>query len=203
YVAGLHPVWAGAEDVGGQLREALLRMVELHRWQQVGVAVLQRERHGVAAGGSALPLGEEVSNLLICLVLKQPGEQEVAGLQQLQVGLVVDLAPGNQASSLQIQQRGGDEQELRDLIQILGRLGQPPGISDELVGNLGKRDLRDVQLVRVNQLKQQVEGSVEVGERDPEARKLRLLGICHANLLFCHHVDQRGAWPSAARRRAE
>src|SRR5699024_9504751 len=138
---------------------ALLRVLELHRWQQVGVAVLQRKCHGVAAGRAPLPLGKEVSNLLIGLVLQEAGEQEVAGLQQLQVGLVVDLAPGNQASSLQIQQRGGDEQELRDLIQILGRLGQPPGISNELVGDLGKRDLRDVQLVRVNQLKQQVEGA--------------------------------------------
>src|SRR5699024_11192136 len=134
-------------DVGGQLREALLRMVELHRWQQVGVAVLQRERHGVAAGGSALPLGEEVSNLLICLVLKQPGEQEVAGLQQLQVGLVVDVAAESQAGGLQIQQRGCNEQQLGDLVKILSGLGQPPGISNELVGDLGERDLGDVQHV--------------------------------------------------------
>src|SRR5699024_141796 len=148
-----------------------------HRRQQVGVAVLQRKRHGVAAGRAPLPLGKEVRDLLIGLVLQEAGEQEVAGLQQLQVGLVVDLAAGNQAGGLQIQQRGSDEQELGDLIQILSGLGQPPGISDELVGDLGERDLGDVQLVRMNQLEQQVEGAVEVRERDPEAREFRLLGI--------------------------
>src|SRR5699024_2988000 len=99
--------------------------------------VLQRKCHGVGGGRAPLPLGKEVCDLLIGLVLQEAGEQEVAGLQQLQVGLVVDLAAGNQAGGLQIQQRGCNEQELGDLVQILSGLGQPPGISNELVGDLG------------------------------------------------------------------
>ena len=69
---------------------------------------------------------QECRHLLERLVLQQPGEQQVAGLQQGDVFVVLHLAGGQQPGRLEVQQGGGDDQELAGLIQrpVLAQLLQ-------------------------------------------------------------------------------
>ncbi len=62
------------------------------------------------------------------LVLEQPGEQEVAGFQQGDVLVVLNLARGQEPGGLEVQEGGGDHQEFAGLIQrpFLPQLLQVP-----------------------------------------------------------------------------
>ena len=66
---------------------------------------------------------------------------------------------GQQPGRLDVEQGGGDEQELRGLAEVpLGvEAWCAPDVRDELVGDLGQRDLGDVELVLGDQPEQQVE----------------------------------------------
>ena len=81
---------------------------EHHLGQQLLVAVLQRHRPRVAAQRRCLELGEHLRDMLERPVLQQPGEQQVADLQQRQVLLVVHLTGGQQPRGLEVEQRRGD-----------------------------------------------------------------------------------------------
>ena len=146
---------------------------EHHLGQQVGEAVLQRHRPRIAAQRGGLQLGEHLGDVLERPVLQQPGEQQVAHLQQREVLLVVHLAGRQQPGRLEVEQRRGDHQERGRLVELqlpADRLG----VGDEVVGHLVQRHLGDVEAVREDQLQQQVERTLEVGQPDLEAGLLRL-----------------------------
>ena len=68
-----------------------------------------------------------------------------------------------QPGGLEVEQGGGDEEELGRLAEVplgVGRLGAPD-VRDELVGDRGQRDLGDVELVLGDQAEQQVERALE------------------------------------------
>ena len=118
------------------------------------------------------PAGEDRGDLLVGPVLQQPGEEQVARLEQGQVLLVLDLARRQQPGGLQVEQGGGHEQEVGHLVQVPAA-GALLDVGDELVGDLGQRHLGDVQLVLGDQPEQQV-------ERPLEDVEVHLEGFCAA-----------------------
>ena len=91
---------------------------EHHLGQQVFVAVLQRYRARIAAQRGGLELGEHLGDMLERPILQQAREQQVTHLEQGQVFLVVDLACGQQARGLQVQQGRRDHQERGGLVEL-------------------------------------------------------------------------------------
>lgn len=89
-----------------------------HLGQQPLVAFLQRHRTRITAQRRGLQLGEQLRDVFERAVLQQPGEQQVADLQQRQVLVVLGLTGKQQPGRLQIQQGGGDQQERRRLIEL-------------------------------------------------------------------------------------
>ena len=67
------------------------------------------------AGLGGHPGLQDAGDLLERPVLQQPREEQVAGLQQRQVLLVLDLAGRQQPGRLEVEQGGGDQQERRGL----------------------------------------------------------------------------------------
>ena len=110
--------------------------------------------------GLLLELG---GNALEGAILQQPCEEQVASLDQRQVFLVLRLQLRQQARRFQVQQGGGDEQELTGLRQIPPTLlTQHPQVREEFVGHLGQGDLGDVELVLGDQSQEQIERAFEV-----------------------------------------
>ena len=107
------------------------------------------------------PPGEPAGGLLEGPVLQQPGEQQVAGLEQRDILGVDQLALRQQPGDLQVEQGGGDDQELARLIELLGDV-EAAQVGDELVGDRAQRDLGDVQLVLGDEGQQQVERAAEI-----------------------------------------
>ena len=108
-------------------------------------------------------------DLLERAVLQQPGEQQVPGLQQRQVLLVLDRAVGQQPGGLEVQQGGGDDQERGGLVQVPVRaLGAH--VRDEVVGDHVQRELGDLDPVLGDQAQQQVERPLEAAHPDGERR---------------------------------
>ena len=105
---------------------------------------------------------EHPGDLLERAVLQQPGEQQVARLEQREVLLVLDVALRQQPRRLEVEQGGGDEQERRGLLEVPLRSPAGLDVGDELVGDLRQRDLGDVELVLGDQAEQQVERALEV-----------------------------------------
>src|SRR3712207_8906289 len=60
-----------------------------------------------------------------------------------------------------------DLEELAGLVEV-ELVAERVQVRDELVGHLGQRDLGDVELVLADQLQQQVERALEVGQPDGE-----------------------------------
>src|SRR6185437_2595315 len=107
--------------------------------------------------------------------LQQPSEQQVANLQQRQVLLVGYPAGRQQPGRLEVEERRGHDQECGGLFQLqLSADGL--GVGDEVVGDLVQRNLGDIQTVSEDQLQQEVERSLEIGQLDLEA----VLGLCLA-----------------------
>ena len=79
----------------GDLGEPFGVDAQHHLGQQAGEPVLQRHRAWIAAQRGGLQLGEHLRDVLVRPVLQQPGEQQVADLQQSQVFLVVTWPDGS------------------------------------------------------------------------------------------------------------
>lgn len=110
-------------------------------------------------------------------VLQQPGEQQVAHLQQRQVFVVVDLPGRQQPGGLQVEQGRGHHQERGGLLEL--QLGTDfAGVGDEVVGDLVQRHLGHVQAMGEDQLQQQIERPLEIGQADLKAVLLGRLTIC-------------------------
>ena len=151
----------------GDLGEALGVDADHHLGKQFGVPLLQRHRTRVTAQRRGFEFGEHLRDVLVRPVLKQPREQQIADLQQGQVLGVVDLAGRQQPGGLEVQQGRGDHQERGGLVEFQ-RGSDLPGVGDELVGDLVQRYLGHVQPLGEDQLQQQVEGSLEIVQPDPE-----------------------------------
>ncbi len=158
----------GVDDDRGGGREHAQRggaqRVEPHALQRVGhhpaVGLLGTGGAGHAAVGPAHPAFEGAGGVLERLALEQPGQEEVALLeaQQLLVELEV-LDAGEQAAGLELDQRGGDEEELGGDVEVervhaveLGEVG---------VDDLGQRHLPQLHLLLQDQVKEEVEGALE------------------------------------------
>ena len=98
---------------------------EQHLGQQPGQLRLQGHRPGVPAGLVGHPAGEDRGDLLVRAVLQQPGEEQVARLEQREVLLVLDLAAGQQPGRLEVEQGGGDDEELGGLAEVPDRALAP------------------------------------------------------------------------------
>ena len=127
-------------------------------------------------------LGELPGHLLEGLVLEEPREQQIAGLQDRQVFLVLDLPRRQQPSRFEVEQGGCNHQKLSGLIEApLALLG--PDVRNEIVRYLVQGEFGDFQLVFSDELQQQVERTFEVGNPDTETvwlRRRRHVGLGHA-----------------------
>ena len=170
-----------------ELAQPLRTDAEHQVGQRLGVPRFEGDRPRVAPAADRLQLGDVRRGLLVRLVLQQPREQQVPRLQQRQVLLVLDLGRGQQPGRLQVEQGGGDEQELARLVQV-PLVAHGAQVRDELVGDLVQRDLGDVQLVLADQLEQQVERAGEVVQPDREATRL----FAGARIGGHHTVDLGG-----------
>ena len=120
----------------------------------------------VAAPLRPLQLAEVGRGQLVRPVLQQPGEQQVARLEQREVLLVLDVAGRQQPGSLQVEQGRGHDEELGRLAEV--PLSRPGDVGDELVGDLRQGDFGDVELAPGDQAQQQVERTLEVVQPHPE-----------------------------------
>ncbi len=110
----------GARAVSAKLRKHFRGRLEDQLRQQRGEVRLEPGLAREALGFVLEPLGDPAGGVLEGLVLQQAGEEQVAGLEQRHVFVVVVLVAGQQARGLQVQQRRGDDEELGGLIQRLG-----------------------------------------------------------------------------------
>ena len=112
----------GRQRPGGQRGELLRGEVErAPRASGRRTAAPARPPAGTRRAASASRSRRNARRLLVGLVLQQPGEQQVAGLEQLEVVLVVDLGGGQQPGRLEVEQGGGDDQELAGLVEVAAR----------------------------------------------------------------------------------
>ena len=102
-----------------------------------------------------------VGDLLVGAVLQEPREEQIAGLEQGEVFLALDLAAWQQARGFQVEQSGRDDEEFGRLAEIPAA-AEGPDVRDEIIGDLRQRDLGNVELVLADQLQQQVERAFEV-----------------------------------------
>lgn len=157
----------GLHRLHRELGETLRAGTDDHLGQQLGEVRLQPDGTGTAPGLVGQPAAEDVRDALVGAVLQQPGEEQITGLQEREIGLVLHFGRGQQPGRLQIQQRRRDDQELRGLVQIPVR-PHGPDVRHEFVGHLRQRDLGDVQLVLGDQLQKEVEGALEVLQPEGE-----------------------------------
>jgi hypothetical protein len=136
--------------------------------QEVAVAGLEADAARHAGRGAFDEAGEVACGLFVGLVLEQPREEEVAGFEQSEVLFVVDLGAGQEPRGLEVEEGGGDEQELGGLLEV-PRLVEGGDVFDEFGGDAVERDLGDVELVLADELQQQVERPLEVVKPDVEA----------------------------------
>ncbi len=157
------------EGGGGQGGELLGPQAKQHLGQQSGEARLERDRARVADRLPRHHHGELRRGLLVGAVLQQAGEQQVPGLEQLEVLLVLDRAGREQPGGLEVEQRRGHHEELGRLAEVPVR-AERADVGDELVGDLRQGERRDVELVLADQAEQQVERTLVLLEVDREHR---------------------------------
>src|SRR3954447_1680871 len=148
--------------------ELLRRHPEQNLGQQRGERRLHRHLARVATTLFGEALREDSGHLLERAVLQQPGEQQVAGFEKGQVLLVLDVGGRKQAGHLQVEQRRRDDEEPAGLVEV-PVVAPRPDVGEELIGHLGQRDERDVELALGDQRQQQVERTLEDLEVDGEA----------------------------------
>ncbi len=109
------------QRAGGEAGELLEADADQHLGQQVGEPLLEPDRARVAPRLPRQPLLEDAGDLLVGLVLHQPGEEQVARLEQGEVLLVLDVALREQARRLEVEQGRRDQQERRGLLEVAVR----------------------------------------------------------------------------------
>src|SRR6266700_2773106 len=106
---------------------------------------------------------------LVGTILKQAGEEQVAGLKERQVLLVLDIRGREQPSRLQIEQGRCHDEKLGGLPEI--PLAGRRQMSEKLVGDLRQRHLGHVHLAAADQAEQQVEWTLEVVQPHVKAHR--------------------------------
>ena len=155
---------------GGQL---LGRHRDDQLGQQRGELLLHAHVAPSHPPGRGHPLPEGLGDVLEGAVLQQARKEQVAGLDQGQVLLVLGTDLWEQPGRLEVQECGRDQEELRGLREIpagLGLLGRLD-VGDELVGDLGQGNFGDVELVLGDEPDKQVERSGKDIEMDLECRR--------------------------------
>jgi tryptophanyl-tRNA synthetase len=128
------------EQIGHQALEAVVR-ARLPRKGAIGLVGQTREDRGDVFEG---------------LALEQPGQQQIALLPERELVVEIDVvAPGEQTAGLELDERRGDEQELRGHVEV-ERL-HPFDLGDVAVDDAGQRDLVDVDLLLQDQVQEQIE----------------------------------------------
>ena len=118
-----------------------------------------------AAAGLVGERAEQAGDVLERLALEQPGEQQVALLPQGELVVEVDgRRTRQQAAGLELDERGGDQQELGGEVEV-ERL-HALDLDQVGVDDAGQADLVDVDLFGQDQLQEQVERTLvgPVGE---------------------------------------
>ena len=92
-----------------------------------GEPVLEPDGPRVSPGLPRQPGLEHAGHLLERAVLEQPGEQQVARLEQREVLLVLDVALREEPRGLEVEQGSGDQEERRRLVEV--PLPAPPSVS--------------------------------------------------------------------------
>ena len=108
---------------GEPARRPGAQVVGVDAGQQVGGQVeellLEARRAGVAAGTVAVQAAQHDGGVLEGLALEQPGEEQVALLPEGQLVVEVDVVVlGQEAAGLQLDQGGGDQQELGGDVEV-------------------------------------------------------------------------------------
>ena len=192
----------GLQHLGSKERELLRAEAQQDLGEQSGETGFERHPARIATRLGSQEVGQVRRGLLVRAVLQQPGEQQVAGLEQREVLLVLDVRSRQQPSRLEIEQGGTDDQELGGLSQVPGR-AQGAQVADEVVGHLGQGHLGDIELVLADEGQEQVEGTLEhvqldeEGIRWPVARVRRSGGGDHGRARLSHR--SRGARPEPTR----
>src|SRR5690606_4691252 len=164
----------GGERRGGELGEPFRAHPDDELGQQGGEVRLEGHRTRVGARARGPPALEVGGDLLVRPVLEQPGEEQVARLEQLEVLLVLDRAAREQPGGLEVEERRRDNEELARLPEVPVLLAREVG--DELVGHLREGHLGDVELVLRDEREQEVERAGEVLQRHREGRTAGLRG---------------------------
>ena len=90
-----------------------------------GEPLLEPHRARVAPRLRRQPLLEDAGHLLERAVLQQPGEEQVARLEQREVLLVLHVALRQQPGRLEVEQGRGDHEERRGLLEVPDRRRAP------------------------------------------------------------------------------
>ena len=153
------------QDLGGDAGQILGADGGHEPGQEGGQLGGRPRRARVGPGGGAGQLPQSRGGPLVGAVLQEPGEEQVASLEELQVLLGLVGVVGQEPVGLERQQRGRHDEELAGPPQI--PIGAHMG--DELVGDLRQGELGHIQAPARDERQQQVEGPLELGQGDGEA----------------------------------
>ena len=145
-------------------QERVAQLVRRGGGEQVGQEaeelVVDTGGAGVRASGLVGDRGHGDRGVLERLALDEPGQQQVPLLPEGQLVVEVDVAvAGEQPLGLQLDQGGGDEEELGGQVQV--HLLEPVEVHQVGVDDVGEPDLVEVDLVLEDQVQEQVEGTLE------------------------------------------
>ena len=144
-----------------------------------GEVVRQPDLPRDGAGGLLGHGHEDVGGGGVGPALEQAGQQEVPLLPSDQLVVVVGaLAARQQLLGLELDQNGGHQQELGELVEVdlVPLLGQDP---DEPVDDGQQRDVEHVDLVGGDQVQQEVDRAFEGGRGDRERHPATLPNLPH------------------------
>ena len=92
-------------------------------------------------------------------VLQEPGEEQVSGLEELEVEFLFVLIVGQEPVGLEGQERRSHHNELRCAPQVPIRTH----VGDEVISHLRQRQLGDVEALTGDEAQEKVEGAFELG----------------------------------------
>ena len=173
-------------------------LVDLGRRVEGGAAELRRQRRrAVHHSPLALePLLEHLRRLAVAAVLEHPREQLVGGL--LRAELLVALLAGQQQARLELAERGDQDKELRDRLEVEVEIAGLAHVVDVGDHDLAERDLRQRDLLAQQDREQQVEWpledvqvEIELGDRGHAAKQKGRAGGLASRPLRRTDADRR------------
>ena len=149
---------------GGGPHESRMHLRGLHTFEQIGhecgVAFVGSAPTGIRAISSVGQTTENLTHVLERLALEQPGQQQIPLLPQRQLLVEIHvLATRQQATGLQFDQGGGNQQELGGHLEVQRLHG--PQLAQIRVHDDRQADLVDVHLLLEDQVQQEIERPLE------------------------------------------